>query len=318
MKHEPSLTRMKTISTTLLLAALAAAPAGAQQRFQQKAYLIMSAGDVRTVWISDANENEFLYYATERGVVSERMRIIEPQSIWLFEPPDFTVALEYLQGREFEKAIESFGKVAAEYEKLRELPNNFASRSLFLEMEALRKLGRYPELVGKMEAFGETDRKSLIRDHELQQLEFNQLYEAMVDEDWPRLEKMAADFLGEALPSPQKVQAAYALALAQEKQGRPMEALESYNLVMVTDPAFSEPLVGEAVLGAIRVIRSLPEVAAELREGGDPDPESEAYGLLVEGGALATLYRDFVAGEAGLPPDAAALLPYAADAGGGE
>lgn len=312
MKPEANRFPMKPLSA-LSAALLTLTGLHAQDRFQQEAYLIFDASDVRRVWIGDADDKRILYYETERGVDSKTMRSIEAQAIWLVEPPELKSAMESYQDRAYEQALAAFTKLREEYLKLREIKGNVSARAALYEMECLRKLGRYDELLAKLETFTPDDRGSLTREHELGQIDLYVLYDAITKEQWERLEGLARERVDQPLPGYQKVQVGYALGLALEKQEKPMESLEAYNLAMTADTGASEVLTAEAALGGLRVLNGEPSVKEAIERAGTEaeDPDSPGARRLAEAGALARLFELTLGNGRDLPSEFRPLLEFA-------
>jgi len=304
---------MKTLTTILAALALTPLAARAQDRFQQEAFLILSANEVYRIWIDDANDEVFRYYETERGVDSKQMSLERPQSIWLIEPPEFTAAFNLYQSRQYNEARKAFAEVREEYLKLREIPDNHSARAAFYEMECLRQLGRWDDLIEAEGKFTPDDRKSLTRDHEIKQLDHYVLYDALRKQQWSRLEGLAEDRLEQDLPGYQLAQAAYALGLALEAQDRPLEALDPLNVAIVADSGRSEVIARNAALKSLRILAADEGVKQAIEEHGTDaeEPRSERARLLAEAGAMARLYQLTLGGGRELPIEVRDLLKYA-------
>ena len=293
MKPLPNRNPMKTslFAAVALIGTLAAARA--QDRFQQEAYLIFSAEDIRRAWIGDANKTQFLYYETPRGVDSQQMKNDEPAVIWLVEPPEFAAARDLLQGRKYDEARTAFAKIRKTYEPLRELPNNHSSLAGYYELEALRQAQKYDELAKAVAAFTAEDRASLSRDYQLQQVELYALWTQLAKEDWAALEQAAAGRLAEGPIPPHRAQLQYLLGRAREGQGKIAEAVEAYQLVPLADNGASEGVTADAVLRLLALYQADEEVQAAIKAAGADGAGANTPGArkLRAAGGLARLFE---------------------------
>lgn len=307
---------MKTVFLTTLVAAVFASSSAMAQRFQQEAVLIFDANRVETVWVADASKAKFLYYETIAGVDEKTMRISEPASIWLIEPPAYNEATELYQARKYEEARSKFAAVRETYIKLRTLPDNHSSLAAFFEMECLRKLGLLDELAKAQEGFLPDDRNSLTREFQLNQLELYTMWDAVRTKDWPRLELICNERLALNMPGYQRAQVGYCLGLALEGQERPIEAIDAYNIAMTADTGASEVITQLAAANSIRLYAADPEVRKAMRLFGTPDEKPNSLGAqrLSEGASLAALYELTLGNGVALPAESKVLLKYHSEA----
>ncbi|MCU0795693.1 MAG: hypothetical protein MUF31_07120 [Akkermansiaceae bacterium] len=303
---------MKTLFPLLTLSLLALPAAQGQERFQQEAYIMNDAGEGEQVWIADSNKTEFLYFETEQGVDSKKMRISEPKAIWLIEPAAYTEAMELYQGRKYEEALKKFEEVREAYKKLLELPDNHSSLAAFHAMECLRQLGRLDDLAKAQETFLPDDRNSLTRPYHQSQLEFYTMWEAVRSKDWSRLEIVAKDYLAKKIPGYQRAQAGYCLGLALEGQQRAIEAINAYNIAMTADTGASEVITSDAALNALRLYLADADVKLAIKLHGTPDEEPNSIGALrlKEAASLASLFELTLGGGKPLPSEFKDLLKY--------
>ena len=306
---------MKTFLPILAVSALVLPAARAQDRFQQEAFIIDDTGNAERVWIADSNKTEFLYFETEQGVDSKKMRIAQPKAIWLLEPPAYLEAMELYQGRKYEEALKKFEEVREAFKKLLELPDNHSSLSAFYAMECLRHLKRFDELAKAQETFLPDDRASLTRPYHQSQLEFYTMWAAVHAKDWARLERVANEYLAKKIPGYQRAQAGYCLGLALEGQQRPIEAINAYNIAMTADTGASEVITAEAALNALRLYAADKDVQLAIKLHGTPDEDPNSVGMvrLQEAASLASLFELTLGGGQPLPTDFKALLKYLPD-----
>jgi len=306
---------MKNLLSSLILAALALPAIQAQERFQQEAYIITGGGEAEQVWIADSNKIEFLYFETEQGVDPKKMRIAQPEAIWLIEPPAYTEAMELFQGRKYEEALKKFQEVRETYRKLLELPDNHSSLSAFYAMECLRHLGRLDDLAKAEESFLPDDRNSLTRPYHQSQLEFFTMWMAVRAKDWSRLEIIAREYLAKNIPGYQRAQAGYCLGLALEGLKRPIEAINAYNIAMTADTGASEVITADAALNALRLYTEDKDVQLAIKFHGTPDEDPNFVGALrlKEAASLASLFELTLGGGKALPANFKDLLKYLPD-----
>ena len=284
----------------------------AQERFQQKAYLIYDARKVETVWISDANKTTVLYYVREQAVNSEKMPISKVQSIWLITPKSYAEAIELYQGLDFEAAREKFAEVRETYKPLITLPDNHSSLAAFYEMECLRKLGKYEEITKKLDKFLPDDRKSLTRPHQLRQIELYTMWEAVHLKEWPRLERIARERVAQKAPKHQRVQAAYALGLALDNQQRPLDALDAYHTAITANTGASKNLASKAALKALAIYQDDKLVQDAIEEGGETEDNqgTARVARLKEAAATAAIYQVSFPQQDPLPAQFKTFLKY--------
>lgn len=303
---------MKTLVLSTLAALVVTTPAALAQRFQQEALLIYNERDFERVWIADATATQIGYYETERGVDSKAKRISEIQSIYLIEPPEYTEAMELYQGRGYDEARAKFAQVREKFKPLQELPDNHSSLAAFYEIECLRKVGDLDGLKEAQGRFLPVDRESLTRKHHLDQLELNTLWEAVRVKEWSRLELLGKEWLGKRIPGYQRAQVGYCLGLALEGLGRPIEAINAYNIGMTADTGASERITAESARNAMRLYLEDDGVKLAIRLHGtaDEDPQSAGRLRLEEGASLAALYELTLGGGAPLPATGQTLIKY--------
>jgi hypothetical protein len=305
---------MKTTLFAVTLAALAA-PLVAQERFQQEALLIYDDAKFERVWILSAGKNAIRYVDQERSVSPKQKRISEMEAIWLMEPAEYTEAMELYQGRNYEEARGKFAAVRARCEPLQSLPDNHSSLAALYEMECLRKLNRLDDLEKAQETFLPVDRESLTRDHHKSQLELYSMWDAVRTKEWPRLELICVDKLGQEMPGYQRAQVGYCLGLALEGQDKSIPAINAYNIAMTADTGASEILTRKSALNALRLYAADDGVKLAIELHGTPDenPQSSGAARLAEAASLASLYELTLGGDNPLPTEYQEFLKYLAE-----
>lgn len=303
----------RLISTAALLATMAMA--AAQDRFQQEAYLIFSQEDIRRVWIGDANEQQFLYYETPRGVDSKQMKLQDPAVIWWVEPAAFAAVRTLDAGRRYEEALEAVRTLKRTYEPLREMKGNYASLAAFHELELLQKLERHDELAKALRDFTPRDRASLRHPYRVEQLEIFELWARLARQEFPALEKEAAERLRENPLPAHRAQLEYLRGRAMEGRGDVKGAMEAYQLVALADNGASEVVTADAMLRLLALYQADEEVQAAIKLAGteEASPHSAGARKLREAGGLARLFEMSLGGGRPLPEKFQELRKHAPD-----
>lgn len=276
---------------------------------QAEALLIYEEGDVERVWLTAASTTAVRYKETEVAVDTKDAKIAEIQSIYILEPVALTEAVDLFQGRKYAEAREKLAAVATAYKALEELPDNPSTAASYLMLECLRRSGDLEGLAKALETF---DKAGLTREHQLRQLELYAMWDAVRTKDWPRLESIARERLKERLPGYQRAQVGYCLGLALDAQDKIIPAISAYNVAITADVGASEDITRTATANALRLYKKDPTVQTAIKLWGtkDENPNSSGHQLLLEAGALASLYELSLGGGAPLPAEAKDLLKY--------
>ncbi|MCW1922361.1 hypothetical protein OKA05_07335 [Luteolibacter arcticus] len=285
------------------------AAASAQQ--PAEAFLIDAAGGSERVWITAATKGNIRYQKQEQGGDSTEAAVSGIASIYLLEPASLSEALDLFQARQYAAAKAKFAAIKTAYHALRSLPDNPATAAGYFEMECLRKSGDLAGLAKALEAF---DKTGLTRRYQLRQLDLYLLWDAVRLKDWPRLQELATARLKEKLPGGQRTQVAWCLGLAHESQGRPHEAIDSYQTALTADGGASEDLVRDAAVRVMRLHQKDPEVQAAMKQWGTPaeDSQSPGHRRLAEAAAVADLFELTLGAGTPLPAEQKPLLKFRA------
>jgi len=194
--------------------------------------------------------------------------------------PLFIAALDLYHSRKYQDAKAAFAEIKSRAKADRQI-------AAFYEMECHRKLGDLSALAQALRTF---TKNSSLGSCRLRQLEINALWEALRTESWNALDQLAQARLHQRLPGDQRAQVAYCQGLALEKLGRPLEALDAYNIAMTADVGTSEECARQAALGVLRIHRADPEVQ-ELLIGPEANRESPGSLRFKEAAAVAALFE---------------------------
>lgn len=303
---------MKTFLPYLALPFFAVSAAQAQQAqpaSQAEALLIYEEGDEERVWITAATTAQIRYKSTAAAVDSTDAKIDEFQSIYIFEPPALTEAIELYQARKYSEAKDKLAAVKVAYKGIEELADNPSTLAAFLELECLRKTGDLDGLAKALESF---DKAGLTREFQLRQIELYAMWDAVRTKDWGRLENICNERLKERMPGFQRAQVGYCLGLALDSQDKIVPAINAYNITMTADTGASEDITRNAGLNSMRLYKKDPEVQTAIKLWGTPDevPNSTGHARLLEAAALAELFELTLGGGTPLPPEFKDLLKY--------
>jgi hypothetical protein len=298
---------MKTFLSFAALGLLAAGSLHAQQ--QAEAFLVYEEGDIERVWLTAASATGIRYKETEVAVDTKDAKISEFQTIYILEPVALTEAIDLFQGRKYAEAKEKLAAVATAYKALEELPDNPSTNASYLTLECLRRSGDLEGLAKALETF---DKGGLTREHQLRQLELYAMWDAVRTKDWPRLENIASERLKERMPGYQRAQVGYCLGLALDSQDKIVPAINAYNIALTADTGASEDITRTAAANALRLYKKDPGVQTAIKLWGskDENPNTSGHQMLVEAGALASLYELSLGGGTPLPDEAKDLLKY--------
>src|SRR5690606_32165705 len=140
-----------------LIASIAAAlvmPAAAQQAaFQADAVLADQDGSNLRIWIIAATKASIRYRDSEFATTTKDLKLAPSVSVYLFEPPDYSAAIDLYQARKYKEALGKFTLLKNRYKPVEALPGNHSTLAAFYEMECLRKLGDLEGLAKAVEAF---------------------------------------------------------------------------------------------------------------------------------------------------------------------
>ena len=297
--------RLITLATGCLFFALHAEVAVAQQT-RIEAISIPNTGSPQRIWINEVTNSNIRHYQNPTTAALSDLSRSSLQAVFFPEPPALSTAIQQFRGREYRAAKDGFARVASEFRAVRPLENNPATRAAFFEIECLRLLGEYEEMSEKL---GAINKGGLTRENELRQLELNLMWEAVGRQVWDRVEILAREFAGTRMPANQRAQVAYCLGLVLEQKGEANAAIQAFNEAMIIDAAASEVESRLAALAILRIYDADPDVQSAREAWGTEHarPNSKGHARLIEAGAVARIYEDFIGAGVPLP---AAFKPY--------
>jgi tetratricopeptide (TPR) repeat protein len=310
---------MKNQLIAALLPALAftvSAPAqNAQAPFQSPALLIEEDGAFKKVWLVAATKTSIRYRETEVAVDTVDGRTSEFSAIYLYEPREFSLAMDLYQARKYAEAKEKFIAIKERYKPLMQMENSHAALSAFYEMECLRKLGDLEGLTAALQKF---IKDPLTRETHLRQIELYVLWDAVRTKSWDRLEILAKERAATRLPGDQRAQVAYCHGLALEGLNRPEDALFAYSTAMTADAGASEEIARQATLRVLAIHKANPEVQNAIKVWGttDENKNSKGYSDLLEAAGVAELFELSLGAGTPLPAEYKTFLKYKAKAEG--
>jgi len=293
-------------------AATPAAPAPAPQGpVLAPALLIEKDGAFRRVWITAATKTDIRYRETEISTETKDSKISEFGAIYLYEPREFSVAMDLYQGRKYEEARAAFAAVKERYKPLQAMENSHAALATFYEMECMRRLGKLDDLNAALQTF---IKDPLTREGHLRQIELYVLWDALRTKSWDRLDILCREREKTRLPGDQRAQVAYLHGLALEGLERPQEALIAYSTAMTADAGASEDIARLATLRVLAIHKANPEVqnAIKVWGTGDENKNSKGYSDLLEAAAVASLYELSLGAGTPLPAEYKTFLQYKA------
>jgi tetratricopeptide (TPR) repeat protein len=288
-----------------------------QAPFQTPALLIEKDGAFRRVWIVAATKTSIRFRETEMGTDTVDARISDFGAIYLFEPREFSVAMDLYQARKYEEARAAFAAIKERFKSIQPLENSPAALAAFYEMESMRRLGKLDDLAAALQTF---IKDPLTRESHLRQFELYVLWDAVRTKSWDRLDILCREREKDRLPGGQRAQVAYLHGLALEGLDRPQEALIAYSTAMTADAGASEDIARLATLRVLAIHKANPEVqnAIKVWGTGDEDKNSKGYSDLLEAAAVASLYELSLGAGTPLPGEYKTFLQYkAAPAAGG-
>lgn len=301
---------MKSHLAAAFLATTAAVVAQqAAQPFQLEALLVEKEGAFQKVWIVAGTKTQIRYKETEVAVETKDARISDFGAVYLYEPKDYTAALDLYQARKYAEAKEAFAKVKDRCKSVAALENSPAVLAAFYEMECMRRLG---DLEGLSAALGKFIKDPLTRETQLRQLELYVMWDAVRTKSWDRLEILAKERAGTKLPGDQRAQVAYLHGLALEGLNRPEEALGAYATAMTADAAATEEVAREAALRILAIHKADAKVQQAIKVWGtkDENKNSPGYSHLTEAGAVASLFELTLGAGKPLPDEFKSFLKY--------
>jgi len=258
------------------------------------------------VWITAVDAEAIRYTTTPRSADKKEIAMAGVQSVHLFTPLEMTEALVLFHARNYDEAKVKFAAVKEGFKDLAGMPANPSSAAGFLELECLRKSGN---LEGLAKAFESFDRRGLLQENQLRQLDLYAMWETLRVKDWPKTEEVAKAHLTERLPGYQRAQAEYCHGAALEGQGKDSAAIDAYQRAMTADAGASEGIARDAALRALRIYRKDAEVIAAMTAGAGPGKRK-----LLEAAGLAEIYEFSLGSGVPLPAELREFLKFRPEA----
>jgi tetratricopeptide (TPR) repeat protein len=257
-------------------------------------------GNPIRIFIDLVGEKEIRYFENANTTATSTIPIADAKQFFFPEPQAFSTAMGQFRARDYKAALAGFSKVAEEFKGVRRLPNNPSTRAQYFEIECLRLLGDYNKMSGMLGAF---NKSGLTRENELRQLELNLMWDAVGRKAWEQLAHLVDQRSDARMPGNQIAQVAYCRGLVLEQKGEIDEALSAYNEAIVADAAASEVVARMAAINILTLIDSDPLVKTAREAWGTEDEmkNSPGHSKLLEAGAVARLFEDFVGAGAPLP-----------------
>ena len=214
---------------------------------------------------------------------------------------EFAEALDLYQGRKYQDAQAAFSAIKA--------PAKTAALAAYYEAECMRKLGNLNDLA---KALKEISKHSSLGEAQEKQLEVSALWSLVSLKNWEQIERATEKQIDERLLGDLRAQVAYFYGLALQKQGRPFEALNAYNIAMTADAGTSEETSRQAALRVLEIHRADLEVQEAIKNWGPAHENVESPGLfrLREAAAVAVLFEESLGAGVSLPSELSEFLKY--------
>lgn len=253
-----------------------------------EALFIREDGSSERAYIVTATKLSIRYREAVDSNEVKDLKITDVAKVHVIEPPGFALAMDLYQDRRYQEAKRAFSTLSETLEPVSTLPDNPGTRAAFYELECLRKLG---DLEGLSEALKKFNKDPLVRENHLRQIEMYVFWDAVRTKNWTRLEGLAKDRAKQRLPDYQRAQVSYCEALALESLGRPDEALDAYNTVLVADVGASEDLARKSALAILRIHLADSEVKEALKQPAPAAELTPGQARLEEARAVAKLFE---------------------------
>lgn len=300
---------MKIHTFAALFSAFTLAASAQQAPFQTPALLIDKEGGFQRVWLVAATKTAVRYREAEVAVDTKDAKIGDFGAIYIYEPREFSAAMDLYQARKYNEAKAKFIEVKERFKPIEPLENSPASLAAFHELECLRQLGDLDGLAAALQAF---TKSSITRESHLRQLELYVLWDAVRSKSWDRLDILAKERATTRLPGDQRAQVAYCHGLALEGLNRPQDALFAYQTALTADAGASEVVARQAALRVLAIHHADADVQGAIKVWGtkDENKNSKGYADLLEAAAVAELFEISLGAGAALPSEYKAFLKY--------
>jgi len=302
---------MKRLLLTAASAWFVMQPMFANAQARIEAILIPNEGNPVRIFINFVGPSSIRFYRDTQTTALNEFQLNQAKTIFFPESRAFSEAMQKFRGRDYRAAADAFAKVAEEFRPVHLLPGNPHTRAAYFEMESLRLLGDYAKMAEKL---GGIHKSGLSRENEIRQLELNLMWDAIGREAWDQLGHLVDRHAGTRMPANQRAQVAYCMGLVHEKRGETSQAIDAYNEAMIVDAAASEVVARMAALAVLRILDADPDVKVAREMWGSEDFKTSApgYSRLLEAGAMARIFDEFVGAGTPLPDQFKPYLEYKA------
>ena len=277
--------------------------------YQAEAVLSKAEGEPFRAWIIAATTTQIRYKVTNVAAAFVDAKILDFTTIHLMDPPEFSAAMDLLEGRKYKEAQEKFAQVKSVSKPIAAMKDNHYTLSSYYEMECMRQLGDYKGLQTALQSFV---KEPLTRDYQLRQLDLYVMWEAVRQKAWDKLVIVASERDAETLPGDQRAQVAYCKGLALDNLGRGEEALIEYGIAITADSGASEQVTEQAALNALGIYLKNEQVQTAIKDWGttNENKNSQGYNRLLEAVALADFYKKYLSIGKPLTEDYKKLLKF--------
>lgn len=298
---------MKKILTTALLVSSSISSLFAAE----PEILIITDKDTFKGLMIAADKTHFLWRESAKSTVS-RKQSQRTSTVYFYQPPEFTEALELYKSRNYKDAAEKFAATEEAYSKVNEIKGNPSTLAGFYHLECLRRM---EDLEGLMAKAGTYDPENLLQDfHKLQYEMYGVFWDAVRTKGWTRLDAIANDekWRNRKLPGNLRAQIAYCHGLAQEGMEKPVKALNAYNNAFVADFSASEEITRKSATNCLRILLDHKDVktAMKLYPTADYSDDSNGAMLIKEGTALLKLWEKVLGSGEKVPDKYKAFLKF--------
>lgn len=293
---------MKLLAFAYLLPVIAITAAADEGSWLLPGHLVGNNGIVQRIWLVSATKASVRYLKAPDSAELTDNPLSEITAVQLDEPPELAAALTLYQARKYAEARLKFIELKRRFQPLADLENNPSTLAAFYEMECLRKLG---DLNGLAAARAGFSKGPLTRKTQLQQLELDEIWDAVRAKNWGQVEARVKEWERTRLPGDQRAQVAYCRGLALEGLKQPEEALFAYATALTADAGASEEIARQAALRILTIHHTDEEVreALLLRGTKGSDKKSPGSIKLAEAVAVAHLFQLSLGAGAPLPPE---------------
>jgi hypothetical protein len=277
--------------------------------FQTPALILPKDDKGKKVWIIAATKDSIRYKDTEQATNFVDARMSDIQMIYLYDPREYSAAMDLYQARKYKEAKEQFTVIKERYKSTQQLTNNHSTLAAFYEMECSRRLGDLDALAEELQKF---NKDALVRETQLKQIELYAVWDAVRSKNWEKVEILIKPYAATKLPGELRVQLDYCYGYALEGLKKPKEALMAYQGVLNSDSCASDDLAMAAVIRLLTIFKEDADVQVAIKTWGMPkeDKNSKGYRDLIEAASLVHMYEFLIGATTPLPTELKALGKY--------